>query len=85
MIPERPIEPPLPQLDPLPHRAGLLKPGPVTHPSDSLLTRNQHYMLAEFQSYGRQGLGSAIYKIAFEFAQLPSAASMFIRVCAIRR
>ena len=79
VIPERPISPPQPQLEPLPYSAELLKPNPTTRPSDSLLTRNQHYMLAEFQSYGRQGLGTAIYKIASEYATLSSFASIFIR------
>ena len=74
VIPPRPIE--APQLDlTLP----LLEPNPVTRPSDSLLTKTQHFMLYQFQQLGRQALARAIYKIAGQYASMTGAASMFMR------
>ena len=79
VIPERPISPPRP-VTILPHRQGLLKPSAITRSSDSLLTRNQHYMLFEFQACGRQALAAAIYVIASEYDKnIPGAARTLMR------
>lgn len=79
VIPDRPREPPRPEFK-LPHRDGLLKPSEITQPSDSLLTKNQHYMLHEFREAGREALTDAIYQIGTDIDRAqPSAASTSMR------
>ncbi|KAL8794921.1 MAG: hypothetical protein Q9195_002503 [Heterodermia aff. obscurata] len=74
VMPDRYIDPPPPQPK-LGHRDYL--PNPVTQPSNSLLTKNQHYMLHSFQTIGRQALTDAIYKIAEDIVEEHPEAANF--------